>query len=282
MKNHPALAAWLPTARVIELCELLTIAQPDGSIWRFATNHDVFDGGNTWSALALLWERSQLTSVPGIEISSCTVTMYPRSSDRLYSLPVAAAVRAGIWDTAKFTLSRAYFDNVGSLRGILPKFVGGLGAVTLRDGTIKLELRASGETLNRAVPPVYQASCLNTLFDTGCGLNRAAWQVAGAVAGASTTRTVITGRGEAAGWFTAGTLLFTGGALQGLRRTMRQHLAGGAVTLFDPLPSAPAPGTPFILTPGCDRSLGAGGCAKFGNRVMFRGTPFIPQPETAI
>ncbi|MDP9902609.1 DUF2163 domain-containing protein [Variovorax ginsengisoli] len=282
MKSHPALAAWLPTARNVQISEMLTVSLPDGSVWRFATGRDVVDGGATWSSLALLWERTRLKFTAGVEVSSCTVTLYPRSSDRLNAMPVAAAIRAGIWDSAKFVLSRAYFDAFGNLRGILPRFHGSLGKHSMRDGALKFDLRSTAETLNRSVPPVYQAACINTLFDAGCGLNRAAWQVGGNAAAGSTLRTVITGRGEPAGWFTAGVLLWTGGQLAGLRRTVRQHLAGGVVTLFDPLPSAPVAGDSFILTPGCDRTLGAGGCAKFNNRLMYRGTPFIPEPETAL
>jgi hypothetical protein len=37
--------------------------------------------------------------------------------------------------------------------------------------------------------------------------------------------------------------------------------------------------TRFVAVPGCNRSLDA--CTfKFGNRIRFRGEPFIPLPET--
>lgn len=281
MKNHPALAAWLPTARNIQICELMSVHAPDGSVWRYATGHDVWDGANLWTS-SLLWARSQLTFAAGIEVSSCTVTIEPRPGDVLGNLPVAAAIRAGIWDAADFTLARAYYDSVGNLRGTLPRFAGRLGPLNMKDGSLKLTLNSHASTLNRAVPPVYQASCLNTLFDVGCGLDRAAWEVTGNAGGGSTPKLIWTGRGEAPDWFTAGVIMFTGGALLGLRRTVREHGGSGDVLLFDAFPSAPAAGDPFRITPGCNRSLGAGGCAKFNNRPAFRGQPFIPAPETAL
>lgn len=282
MKNHADLAAWLPTARSVQISEMLTVTLPDGAAWRFATGRDVRVGSLTWSALALLWERGKLTFKAGIDVSSCTITLHPRLTDRLNNLPVGAALRAGIWNTATFLISRAYFDNFGNLRGVLPRFEGTLGTTDMKNGSHVLDLRSTAETLNRAVPPVYQASCLNTLFDQGCGLNRAVWEVGSAMAGGSSRRVIMTGLSASAGYFTAGVLLMTGGVLQGLRRTVREHRGDGSLVLFDDLPSAPVAGDTFRLSPGCDRTLGGGGCAKFGNRVMFRGQPFIPQPETAL
>lgn len=282
MKNHPELAAWLPTARKVGIAEMLTITSPAGWIWRYATGRDVTVGIATWSALALLWERSRLTFSAGIEVSSCSVTIYPRRTDLLGGMPVASAIRNGAWDDATMLLSRAYFDEAGALRGVLPRFQGELAGYTMKDGALKLSLASSGSKLNRAVPPVYQASCLNTLFDYGCGLSRSAWEVTGVTGVGSTAQAVQSQRGEAPGWFTGGVLYFTGGVLEGLRRTVRQHLADGVLTFFEQLPAAPASGDSFRLSPGCDRTLGAGGCAKFNNRLMYRGHPFIPQPETVV
>lgn len=287
MRQHPALAAWLPTAREVVVEQLLTVTKPSSSVWRFATSVDnVEDGATVYLGSAmpggLLWRHSRLTFKAGIELSECTVVISQRAGDTLGALPVAQALRAGLWDDATFLISRAYFDATGLLRGVLPRYQGTLAPMKLRNGDVELTLKPPSQTLNRAVPPVYQAACHNTLFDVGCGVSRAAYTVSATSQAGSTAALVGTGRAEAAGYFNGGVLTFTGGALVGLARTVRNHAAGGAVSFFDDFPQAPATGDACTLSPGCDRSLGASGCDKFANRLRFRGTPFIPKPETAI
>lgn len=290
MRQHTALAAWLPTARQVEIVELLTVTKPSAAVWRYATSVDnVVDGVTTWlgsaSAGALLWRRSKLTFKAGIELGECTLIISARAGDTINALPVATALRGRIWDDAALLLSRAYFDGDGTLRGVLPRYQGQLGKMRLLDGDIEITLKPPSVTLNRAVPPVYQAACHNTVYDAACGVSRAGFTVAGTAQAGSTAVSIETARGEAAGYFAGGVITFADGALAGLSRTVRAHAAGGAVSFFAPFPQAPAVGDAFTLTPGCDRSMGAGGCARFYStaaiRLHFRGTPFIPLPETA-
>lgn len=287
MRTHTALAAWLPTARQVEIVELLTVTKPSGAVWRYVTSTgNVSDGTHTWlgSAFAggLLWHRDAITFKAGIDLSDCKITLHPRPGDTIGALSVASALRSHVWDDATFLISRAYFDTAGTLRGVLPRYQGQLAPITLRDGDVVLSLKPPSQTFNRAVPPVYQAACQNYLFDAACGVSRAAHTVTGTVQAGSTAALVETGRSEDVSFFTGGVIAFTSGALVGLVRTVRSYASGGAVVFFEALPAAPAVGDTYTLTPGCDRSLGAGGCAKFDNRARFRGQPFIPKPETAM
>ena len=289
MRNHPALAAWLPTARQVDIVELLTVTKPSGAVWRYATSVDnVVDGALVYlgsaSAGSLLWRRATLAFKAGIELSDCVITITIREGDTINALTPAAALRARAWDDATFLLSRAYFDAGGALRGVLPRYQGQLSPVVLRDGDIDITLKPPSQTLNRAVPPVYQAACHNALFDIGCGLSRAVWTSNGTAAAGSTGALVNTGLGVgfADGYFTAGVIAFTGGVLAGLSRTVRLYAQGGSASFFEAFPQAPAVGDAFTITPGCNRSLDSAGCAKFNNRLRFRGTPFIPKPETAM
>jgi len=287
MRVHPALAAWLPTARQIEIVELLTVTKPSGSVWRYATSVDnVVDGSTVYlgsaSAGGLLWSRSTLTFKAGIDLSDCKVTIQARSTDVINALTPAAAMRARIWDDATFLVSRAYFDANGTLKGVLPRYQGQLAPVTMRDGNLEISLKPPSQTFNRAVPPVFQSACLNTLYDTGCGIARASWTVSATARAASTAALIMTGRTEPTAYFTGGVIEFTSGVLLGLARTVRAHAVDGSVSFFNPFPSAPAVGDSFTITPGCDRSLGSSGCAKYSNRLRFRGAPFIPKPETVM
>lgn len=287
MRVNPALAAWLPTARQIQIVELLTVTKPSGAVWRYATSVDnVVDGTTVYlgsaSSGGLLWSRSQLTFKAGIELGDCKVTIQARTTDLINALTPAAAMRARIWDDTTLLLSRAYFDASGVLKGVLPRYQGQLAPVTLRDGDLEMTLKPPSQSFNRAVPPVFQSACLNTLYDSGCGIVRAAWTVSGTTQASSTAALILTGRAEPAAYFTGGVIEFASGVLLGLARTVRIHAADGSVSFFNPFPSAPAVGDSFTLTPGCDRTLGSSGCAKYSNRLRFRGAPFIPKPETVM
>jgi hypothetical protein len=80
--------------------------------------------------------------------------------------------------------------------------------------------------------------------------------------------------------FAQGMLMFQGGQNAG---TLVQigSASGSTVNLVAPLNYAPAVGDAFLIWPGCDHSLGAGGCAKFNNQANFRGFPFVPAPNYA-
>lgn len=288
MRRHTALEAWLPTARQVVIAELLTVTS-GATVWRYTnTVADVVDGADTYlgsaSAGGLLWDRDRLTFAAGIELSTCTLTLHPRDGDTINALPVAQAIRAGAWDTATMLLSRAYFDDAGTLRGVLPRYSGQLGPVRMEGGDVQITLRPPSQVLNRQVPPVYQSSCLNTLYDAACGVNRASNTATGTVQASSSMTLIYTGlTGVADGYYTGGVITITSGALAGLSRTIKRYSAdGSSALLYAPLPTAPAAGVTFAVVPGCDRSLGAGGCARFDNRLRYRGQPYIPKAETAV
>ncbi len=53
------------------------------------------------------------------------------------------------------------------------------------------------------------------------------------------------------------------------------------INLWQALPYAPNPGDPFVIYPGCDKTVFS--CArKFNNLINFGGFPFIPTEETAL
>lgn len=147
------------------------------------------------------------------------------------------------------------------------------------------EITVSSETvlLNVNVPPdVYQSPCLNTLFDSKCGLSKAAFASTGSVSGGASVLSFNTGLAQATGYFDQGQIVFTSGPNNGLSRTVRTHVnASGKITLALPLPVAPGVGNTFTIYPGCD--LTSPTClSKFSNLIKFRGQPFVPPPETAV
>ena len=88
------------------------------------------------------------------------------------------------------------------------------------------------------------------------------------------------GLSQSAGYFTRGYILFTSGALNAIKRTVKGWQPG-LVSVFNPLPAVPAVGDTFMIYPGCDHTQ-ATCSSKFGNVVHFRGFPYVPVPETAL
>ena len=129
---------------------------------------------------------------------------------------------------------------------------------------------------------VFGRMCDATLGDARCGVDV---EASGLNATGSITRLLGPGRYEvsglaafAPGFFSAGWLTFTTGALSGQSWEIMGHSGdSGAhvVTLRTPLAIAPAVGDSIHVRAGCDQQFST--CnARFGNAVNFRGCPHLP------
>jgi len=120
----------------------------------------------------------------------------------------------------------------------------------------------------------YQRSCPHTLYSTDCGVTQDTYRVNGTV-------TAISGLDVDAAAFAAFAAdYFKGGFLEwdGPANTERRMILSSSGTTVS-LAAAPlnlVGGQSVRAYPGCDHSLGAGGCAKFSNTVNYGGFPYIP------
>jgi uncharacterized phage protein (TIGR02218 family) len=132
-------------------------------------------------------------------------------------------------------------------------------------------------------PDVFQAGCLNTLYDGACQAVKATYTHTGSVSGSGgTTLSCATNLTAADGYYTQGYVTFTSGANAGLSRAVSTYVnASGALTFAYPLPFAPAGGDTFSAFAGCDKTM-ATCTARFSNLLHFRGQPFTPAAINAI
>ncbi|HAV3502000.1 TPA: hypothetical protein JIE16_002807, partial [Acinetobacter baumannii] len=127
---------------------------------------------------------------------------------------------------------------------------------------------------------LYTPGCLNTLFDSACGLLSADFAVNTTIGPNSTPSRILCDLSQPQGWFTQGVVEFLEGANIGIKRTVRLH-ESGALLLTLPLLDMPVIGEAIRVYPGCDKRLDT--CTnRFNNRARFRGAPFVPVPETSI
>lgn len=274
------LIALLNSSQQFTMADLLTIALKDGSFLRYTSADISLDSaGNTFSPFP--FKRGTTRLVVGVEVDSLDITLYAGENDLISGQPLPRFAQNGGFDGATVTLERAFLtDWAQPIVGALWLFSGRVSEISPTRTEIRLDVKSDLELLNIKMPRnLYQPRCGFTLFDSGCGLSKAAYKVSSTVAAGSTRTTINCGLAQATGWFSRGTVSFIDGPNAGVTRTIKDY-ATGVITLALPLPNDPATGNSLDAYPGCDKLLST--CeTKFNNKAKFRGFPYVPVPETA-
>jgi uncharacterized phage protein (TIGR02218 family) len=263
--------------------DLFTFNFIDGSVLR-TTSADVAlsFGGNTWLSESPIIERTYTTVQVGVTVDTMTLTVKPSLADTIGGLSWQAAARQGYLDGATVLVETAYLTTWPTVIGTLHVFGGNVSEVDPARTKVDLKVMSALELLNRPFPRnLYQATCLHTVYDSGCTVAKASFTVANTVAAspAPTVTSVKTGNAQPAGYFEQGVLTFTSGANNGLKRTVKSYDPATGFTFALPLPVAPSAADTISVFAGCDKTKAT--CqSKFSNIGRFRGAPFIPSPET--
>jgi uncharacterized phage protein (TIGR02218 family) len=219
----------------------------------------------------------------GVDVDEQDITIAATANDLIGGVPFLVALRRGVLDGATIQRDRAFFNAwTAPAIGSVTLFHGRVSTVDKIGRTeASLKVKSDLVLLDTDMPRnLYQPSCLHTLYDAGCGVDRTAHTATGAVQAGSTVSKIVWS-GATAGVYDQGTLVFTSGANAGVQVTIKTSDASGNLALSYPLDTAPGVGDGFTISAGCDHSTGAGGCLKFANLPNFRGFPFVPPPETA-
>lgn len=279
----PALIAHLNTARQLLMADLYTFTLANGTVYRF-TSADIAitSGGNVFKPTALL-KRTGTQCRVGISVDNLTITATGSASFMLGGVSFAAAAVRGDFDRATVLLERAWFtDWFAAPVGVLNQFQGNVSDVECDRMEVRIAVKSSLERFNILMPRrVYQAGCPNALFDHSCGLNKAAFAVAGTIlTGSNNLSLVTTISAIPLNWGALGVIEITTGPNLGQKRTIKSHV-GVNFELVSKLPFAPGVGENFIAYPGCDKTLET--CAgKFDNASRYRGQPYIPRPDSVL
>ena len=126
---------------------------------------------------------------------------------------------------------------------------------------------------------LYQPTCLHTLYDVGCTLQKSDFQANGTVGAGSTASIIYWSLANAN--FAQGTITFNSGVLAGVTATVGSVVNGSSLNLINPLQSVPALGDGFTVYFGCDHTQAT--CTnKFNNLANFRGFPYVPAATYAV
>jgi uncharacterized phage protein (TIGR02218 family) len=114
--------------------------------------------------------------------------------------------------------------------------------------------------------------CRTDLFSVLCGVNQASYAVSTTVnAIVDQFNFTVTGSlAQADGYFSQGVCVTASGVAFELGNWVQstQNL-----TAYSPCDRILSPGMGLTIYPGCDKTLGATGCAKFSNQLNFQGEP---------
>jgi uncharacterized phage protein (TIGR02218 family) len=274
--------------------DLVSVTLLDGTILRWTTaDLNLVVGGNTYLAKSStpFLSRGNRRETSQLQVDGISVNL--AGAALLSGQTVCRRANDGYFDDARVQIDHLVGNDPAhaiSLGPIMAWWEGKVAGVDPAPDVVRLGLASDLEQLGVAQLPQFRfgPACLHAVYDLNCTLNKATFTLTGTASGVPTTTTVPTASAaltaKAAGYFNLGVLVFTSGALTGVRRAVKSWTSN-TFTLYLPLPSAPAAGDAISVYPGCARTkldcgpTGSGG--KFNNLVNFRGFVHVPISEGA-
>ena len=277
------LLAHLQAGGPFVMADLYTITMASGTLLRW-TSYDVDVvhpvSGLTYSSSGPVISRGKTRTIIGAEVDTLDVSIFPRTTDLINGVGILAAAQAGGFDGAMLNLERAFLSPAPTAVGVVSMFYGRFADLKIGRTSLVCRINSGTEALATLLPRNrYQPGCIHTVYDSGCGLSRSSFGSSSTVLASSTNILLNCGLSNAASYFDRGYVQFVGGALDGVRRTVKSYTPG-AITLFSPLPSVPVVSAVFSAYAGCDKTQ-ATCTSKFSNVAQFRGAPYIPIPVIA-
>lgn len=216
----------------------------------------------------------------GVEVDEQTLILAFRETlEYLPTLPYARAIRLGRFDGGTIRRDRYFRKDWSSpwVAGV-PMFVGKISSVDkLSRSNAQLKVKSDLSLLDTPMPrKLMQATCLHTLFDSGCTLSKLAHQTPGIAEAGSTIDTIFWS--GASSTFALGTIEIEDAGGATIVRTI-DRVDAGVLYLSSPLEDAPVIGMHFNAYPGCNRTYDR--CGEFSNQDNYQGFPFVPTAETA-
>ena len=293
--TNGTLNGYLLNNSVYTMCDLVTITPVSGSVIRLTdADVDITLSGNTFSHNTYQFKRSNTKIHIGLQVDEMDFTLFDIGSNLINTHTLYQSCVNGYFDNAQIKVERL-FNCYGSTISDLYKlwmFEGNVSAANPSRYEIKLKVKSEIEKLNLPTPRnLYQPTCVNTLFDTNCGLNSATYIKDGTIGTvtSSTVFDVTISPTPTANYYDLGYITCTSGANNGVKRSIKTQTLTPTVklTLFYPLPYTPTAADTFTILPGCSKVYVATspnpemGCTKYSNTAKFRGFDFIPRNEDA-
>lgn len=255
--------------------QVWTIARADGEVLRFTSLDRTLDfGGATYAACDSLSpsaaeNAAEAGSVGNMELTGLVAAGAVSEADLM----------AGRYDGAQVSARLIDWRSKAVIRVLLN---GTFGAVSFDNRSFTVEVIGAGARLAQTpLVKVLRPTCPYLFGDPDCGKDLSGLIVSGTVGESIDGRRFVDAtRGEPAGYFSNGRVIFTSGDNAGVAAEIETHEAGGRFTLWPRLGFAIRAGDAYQLIPGCSQakasSGGTPGCQAWGNYVNFGGEPDVP------
>jgi len=263
-------------------CNLFTMTLASGAIYFWTdADVDIVVENQVYDSSGPNIRGARYSLVRGMQVSTLDLTVLVKPTDRISGVHWFLAARSGALKNAEILIEKAFMPAWGEPAEKLPIFRGYVDSSSDGEQDVVLSVVSDSNRLNTQIPrELFQAGCMRTLYDPGCGVSRSAYTVESTVNEAPNRYSFTSGVSQSDGYFALGELVFTSGANAGVRRSVKSFI-NGVIELSYPLVFDLHRGDGFLVRAGCDRTRGPNGCAKFSNLPNFKGTPFIPPPEAA-
>lgn len=264
MKDFSPLAF---TAAVVGFpARLCTITRTDGTVIRFAESDEpVTVDGQTFAVIGGL-AVSAVKHTGNGEMPSCQITAVHVSDGVIDT----ADVDAGLFDAAAVQLYMVDRNNL-TRKGLL--FTGAIANISYSiDNLVIFDVKGPAVSAKILMTQKRSPMCRTDLFSVLCGVNKAAYAVSTTVDAIvdQFNFTVSGSLARADGYFNQGVCVTATGAAFELGNWVQ---SSQKLTAYSPCDRILAPGMGLTIYPGCDKTLGATGCAKFSNQLNFQGEP---------
>ncbi len=279
-----ALMALLNSGAPLNKADLYTLTLGNGTVYRWSGFDAPLVGNGNLYTLGPGIDRTKVSFTIGVSVDDMIVTLTDIVGTTINGVPLAAFVRAGGLIGARLQVDKAFWGASSTAPvGAFMWFAGKVADATGDRFSAQLTVKSDADLFATMIPrDVYQAGCLNTIYDGKCALARASFTATNAATSISTPTRITFNHtlAQVAGYFDLGTITMTSGLNAGLSRTVKSHLTG-SITVLSPWPFAVAVSDTFSVVPGCDHTQTT--CTtKFSNVIHFRGQPYIPVPVTVL
>lgn len=260
----------------IATAELYDVVLRDGNKLYY-TSHQLDIVWNSITYTSLPITRDPIQTGVNLEIDSCKVYLAGISGD------LVDYIQQNNLDYAKVTIKRIMR---GSSYAIDNEWIifSGYADVQFNRSILILDLKVWIDSLNIMVPRcIYQETCIWSVFDDFCGLDRATYGVTSEATGG--TRMVVFDTSwsatPVAPRFDAGEMVINSGNSAGQRRPIASHI-GNSFGLLWPFPVGIDDGDSYTVYPGCDGRPSYTCDSWYSNTDHFRGYVYIPRVEEAM
>jgi uncharacterized phage protein (TIGR02218 family) len=273
---------------------LYTIALANGTTYYWNdSDTDIVSSGITYSSTGPALNRSSWEVKNTVDIPEMTLDLFTSGSDMPDGSNILNSIHNGLFAGGYISYSIFYRSLSGTAYPPLSIFNGNVAKITIGN-TVSITVKGLDHQFAQYIPKnIYSNRCLWSLYGAGCapnpgatngGPSRAAHTFSNTVGASPNSIYIAFGSSMSADsplQFNLGTITFTSGVANGNTRTIISA-STSAVELSYPLYEVPAVGDTYTVTHGCDHSKNANGCTFFGNKINFRGFPYIPPVSSGL